>query len=494
MPSFSNSSLSNILSKGLFTTVVTGLIAYIFYRAYWLSFTYDECLSYTVLQGNEHIEKTANNHFLNTVLMFVTNALWGNSEFSLRLPNTLAFLMYLLFSVLLLRPARKKWIFFWLGFSLLLFNVFLLDFFSLARGYGLGMAFMLGSFYFIVQPIPTTTLAPAAFNKVLNKDILYSILLAFVATLANLSMINFLITVLLIGSIKHWWYATAKLLVWQYVVIGILALAMLGVNMNTLLFLKDAGELYHGTDNLNQTFTSVIYHCFYFSPYDDIAEVLFKMVCLGFWILGTVLVVVTKGRSTQLLISGAIFIILLLGVISEYILFGAKYPADRTALVFIITGSLFIYYTLLTLRDYGRIGRGIATSLALALSILVSYHFSVNANLEYCQVWKYDYGGKRMMQHIQQLTINHPEEQVSISNDWHFIPSILYYTERYHINMAYPSGGESPDNQTTFIYTWSSDAPKPNYTAIERFDAHGNTLFIRNDKIDVFYPKRRIHH
>ncbi len=479
----------NTRSKTVLTTVIIGLIGYVFYRAYFLSFTHDECLSYSIICGDQYQAKTANNHFLNTVFMHITNALWGNSEFSLRLPNALAFLLYLFFSLRLLRAASQKWLLFCLGFSLLLFNTFVLDFFSLARGYGLSLSFALGGFYFITKPIPDNS-SDSLFNKTLNKDILYSVLLAFFASLANLAMINFLITVLLIGGIKHVWYATERLLRWQYIVVAIATVIMLAVNINPLLYLKEAKQLYHGTASLNEAFTSVVEHCFYFSPYDYIAENLFKVVCVIFWLLGITLTFLTKGRSTQLLISSAVFIILLLGIISENLLFEAKYPADRTTLIFIITGSMLIYHTLLALYDYSKTGRGVANCLALTISVMMGYHFSVNANLEYSQVWRYDYGGKHVMQHIQQLTKNHQEE-VTIRYYWAFKPSIQYYKERYALNLNLVE--DAPDNQTTFIYTWKNADPIPNYTAIQIFPTNNNTLFIRNDKIDQFYPVCKIY-
>ena len=104
--------------------------------------TYDEAYSLTVFaQSAGYLlwMDQANNQLLNTVLIYVIKSSLGNSEFMLRLPNVLCGFLYL--SVAVRFANRTK--FPVLAFSLLVFLPYLMDFFSLARGYGIATSFVL---------------------------------------------------------------------------------------------------------------------------------------------------------------------------------------------------------------------------------------------------------------------------------------------------------------------------------------------------------------
>ena len=88
----------------------------------------------------------ANNHFLNTFLVAVSAQLFGISEWVLRLPNVLAFLLF------------ARYVFLWgveikgtlakILFPITIYaSLFIIEFFALARGYGLSMAFLLAGAY-----------------------------------------------------------------------------------------------------------------------------------------------------------------------------------------------------------------------------------------------------------------------------------------------------------------------------------------------------------
>src|SRR5882672_8620191 len=88
-------------------TIYFALFAYVALRAYHLSFTHDESLSYTILKGNESLKNTANHHVLNTYLMECCSWAFGGSELSLRLPNVLSFFVYLFCSYKLLKDTNR---------------------------------------------------------------------------------------------------------------------------------------------------------------------------------------------------------------------------------------------------------------------------------------------------------------------------------------------------------------------------------------------------
>lgn len=126
------------------------LFIYVVIRANNLSFTHDESLSYAILFDNPMAIQTANNHILNTLFMWLSSLFFGNSEIALRLPNILSFGLYLYASFVIFKETKNAWLMA-LGSCLILLNPFLIDYFSLARGYGISLGCMMLSLYFFLR-------------------------------------------------------------------------------------------------------------------------------------------------------------------------------------------------------------------------------------------------------------------------------------------------------------------------------------------------------
>src|SRR5581483_8855037 len=82
----------------------------------------------------------ANHHFLNTLLMRLSTAIFGVSEWSLRLPALGGAALYFTAVYRLCRKAFGEGWMFLLAVALLSLNPFVLDFMAAARGYGLALA------------------------------------------------------------------------------------------------------------------------------------------------------------------------------------------------------------------------------------------------------------------------------------------------------------------------------------------------------------------
>src|ERR1035438_9323453 len=97
------------INKILFI-IAAFLFIYIVLRAYLLSITFDESFTYIdfiktkfIFKFKEHKISDANNHILNTWLMELSSKVFGTSEFTLRLPNVMAHLVFLFYSAKLVR-------------------------------------------------------------------------------------------------------------------------------------------------------------------------------------------------------------------------------------------------------------------------------------------------------------------------------------------------------------------------------------------------------
>ena len=119
-------------------------------RAFILSITHDEALtlfwhvpgSVTAIFLYSTPGLPDNNHLLHTLLVKLTTTLFGTSEFVLRLPSLAGCALYLLGSyrsLSLITRGRGLVI----GALLLSLHPYLIDYFSVARGYSLGLGFFI---------------------------------------------------------------------------------------------------------------------------------------------------------------------------------------------------------------------------------------------------------------------------------------------------------------------------------------------------------------
>ncbi len=165
-------------------------IGYEILRAVRVPFTIDESSTYLNYLSSNILAvfdlNSANNHLLNTVLAKITCSLGGSSEFILRLPNLLAYLIYLLFSFRILDRFIKNKIIVVCGFLLLNANPYVLDFFSLCRGYGLSLAFLLAALFYFFSFLEKAIASPMDGYRDLSR----SLAAALLAVLSNFSLLN----------------------------------------------------------------------------------------------------------------------------------------------------------------------------------------------------------------------------------------------------------------------------------------------------------------
>jgi 4-amino-4-deoxy-L-arabinose transferase-like glycosyltransferase len=160
------------------------------YRAATLSFGIDESLSFAIFTWKPYWGRTANNHLLNTALMHWSSVLFGNSELSLRLPNLAAHGLYLLSVLALVKRVRDPTLQV-IGFVLFTLNLLLAEYFIVARGYGLAVAFEMLSLYLFVRAYQQ------AGQGHLARDLYLSVGAGALAVLSNFAWANYFVPLLL---------------------------------------------------------------------------------------------------------------------------------------------------------------------------------------------------------------------------------------------------------------------------------------------------------
>ena len=234
---------SKFVFKYEYIYLIIGILffAYVLIRSILVSVTFDEAwtLHDFVTQSYYNIFTftpcDANNHILNTISIKTLYYIFPNTLFVARIPNLLAFLLFIYFSFQICKTFLSKKI----GiacFALLLLNPFVLDFFSQARGYGLAIAFQMGSIYFLMKYLIEAN----------NKEIIKMMLFSFLSVLSVFSMINFYlaqICILLLATlINRQKYSLKMILLY-----GVTSSFLLGILiMGPILKLFERHSFYHG--------------------------------------------------------------------------------------------------------------------------------------------------------------------------------------------------------------------------------------------------------
>ncbi len=367
------------------------LLAYTVLRAIHVSFTWDETWSYIhYVVPREYFQTAfdamgANHHLLNVWGMIAADSLFGNSELALRLPALLAHAVYLYATARIALQARSSVVAI-MGFIVLNAHTYLLDFFALARGYGLAIGFMMLSLWWA--------------TRYLNggrrlKWLVLAMLAAIFSALANLTMVNYLLALaagftlfivvpFLRGNdrpvLRQLWAVA------QAVCVGLAATLPIAIP------LAKGDSLYFGCDSFwGCTLVTFSDRLLYFqhygvatAPHVAFAVVLLlPLVCVGLALLAAF----RSGwwRNLRPMLFGAVVLITCVGAsFMQDLLLGTPFPQHRTAL-FLLPLFLFTPVSgLVAWSGHGRAPRAWATLLALPLLI----HFARSANLTYAAEWR----------------------------------------------------------------------------------------------------------
>lgn len=388
------------------------VFVYVCWRAYRIGFTHDESLSFTLIQGDLTQCWTANNHWGNTLLMWLSASIFGNAEWALRLPNVLSFLVFS-YSIYLIHKKflTSTWSF-WIAYPILLLNPFILDFFSLARGYGLGLSFFSMAFYFGLKFCFASN-----FKNNLLKLFLFSLLCiysnyAFMLPIACILITTFLFHLNFI--FQHWK---------QIFIPTILFILLMIPALWNILYLSKLGELYAG--GTNNVYRDTIRSIFNFSYYNDWYD--FTLLAFISW-SALLFFGFLSFANTQL---NLLKIMLCLLVILPTMLFATMeigFAKDRAAQYWMVVLG---YFSLFFSDDLLKTNKKWNAKILLLIPGFISFfsfiQFGLLANDSHTQIWKNDAEIKQALEILEQKT--DPNFNYRMGINWLFEPTINYYIE-----------------------------------------------------------------
>jgi hypothetical protein len=403
-------------------------------RASLLGLTYDEAYTYfhyvgaplgVVVGFGGGAE--ANNHTLNSLLMTASVRLLGSSELALRLPNVLAYVGYAAAVLAIGRRLRHGLAELALA-VLLLLNPFVIELFSMARGYGLALAFAAGS---LVSLMPRT-LPDGERGRPLR-----GALLAACAVLASLTFLDFFLPV----WIAALWSGRASRAAGErrsgadsrilgIVSVGAAVAAYAGL---AIWRLRARAQLYYGGGRgfWADTVDSLIRCTLYLRPYASGARtVLWILVLLALGAAAWLAARDRRERSLRLIL-GILAGGCLLGVVA-HVLLGAPFRINRTA-AWIVPVFLVVVGLLLD-RGLDSPSRGIrgATAAGCVLAAACGAgHFAASANTRYAILQLHDADTRELVLDLERL---HSERRLEhgtrVFASWELRPSLDYYRTR----------------------------------------------------------------
>lgn len=336
MTEFAQSINTRFNSLFTFSCIATFILVII--RSSLVPFAHDEVATFyyyiqseSFLPFNSHID--ANGHFLNSFLSWISYNFFGSSEFSLRLPGLLAFV------ILCLSVYKFNKSFTTLTSKIILSGSFILsfhilNFYSLCRGYGLSISFlMLGLYYFF------TYLKSLKFT-----DLIKCYLFLHLALSAGLTLV---FTLLIIGSVVALFQLKNKLLFKaNNLIIHAIYFSLILFWIKYGFYLQENGALYYGGGDSYWTVTFKSLIDTVFIP----NIVVYITVLLLFAFVATVWLRQFLAKKLQFIfesrfaISFMILAVLIMAFYLLKLLLGVNYPEDRTGLFFYILFSLSVAF------------------------------------------------------------------------------------------------------------------------------------------------------
>ncbi len=430
------------------------LIVYFGIRAVKIGFTIDESSSFLNLMNasitdlfyNKQFWITANNHPVNSLFMQLGHKLFGAEEWALRwcgMTGGLIFLLYTMRLVCLWLPM-SSWRFF-AACGVFLLNPYMVEFFSLGRGYGLCLGFeMAGLFYFF------------RWIKKNESDVdLFKTSMSFsLGILSNFTLMDivppFIIIVLIIIYSKSSTQITIfdyfKRLLWMFIPL-LLTLILI---YKPLSWIRAGGEFHYGPISFWETWRVLIQR-FVYNPKPDSLWTQVPVLFTGTLLFVMMAYFILKryknyGFSWNIsLFAGALLTLFTMWVtVAQYLILDTHYLTDRTALLFYPLLSLVVVLTLISFEDRAKFsGRAWAF-----ISFFLMFNFLIKANFKNFDEWRWEEFTRDAVYYANEKW--NSGQKIKYEVGWQFNPTTRFYQKTRALNNIEPI--EFNDNHDDALY------------------------------------------
>lgn len=452
----------------LFFTFIFGIciLCFLIYKASHTSFTHDEAFTYTRYVHQSFFDILSfnhpylNNHILNTLLMKYSEMFFGKHELSLRLPAILAFVLYSVFIVLWsLRNFPTLLLPIYLLFTL---NPYLLDFFCLARGYGLSIGFLMASIYYLTTYFKTKK----------TKYLVLHHIVVLLAIFSNFSMLNYFVVSFIVfnlieliqhykkdNSFKSFSFFTVNRINFICVIGYVVFLFEPIRRLSTITLLDFGGKQGFLSDTVTSLIEDLFYDCAISSNVILIIKAIIVVVFV-FSLFGLVKIFFVKKHTefinnyNMVFVSFIIIGMLLISIV-QHVIIGNDYYVHRFAIfyypLFIALFCVVSFY----LIDV----KLMKTHICIFSIVVIALMFNLykNHSLTYYKDWKWDMNTNLIVKQIMQEKKEYPNKNIRLGCNWLFEPTINFYRYIWNISEITPAHRRGVSNNDDYWYVFTTD-------------------------------------
>jgi hypothetical protein len=427
-------------SRSILIGVALFAMAWAIARAAIQSITIDEAVTFNVFVfERRYLWYAANNHILNSILMYGFTKLLGISQFTTRLPALIGAALYIGAAYRLCRLLTTALLVQLTVFVCLVFNPFVFDHLVAARGYGLALAFLMWAMVYSAESyLRQYPLVVAC---------AVSSLCAGMSVNANFSF-AFVNAVLMVAIFLCARYQRPSEWIRIMAACTVPGAGIITIVSGDALFHTRPGELIYGARSLGETFGSILESSLFRSPLDFLAPVVFPLA--GITGLLWLLYLLRRRAKSRIAIFGwaaaAIFAATIAIHWTAFRLFGLLLPKDRTALFFFPI-FMIVAGVLASIPPLSPLGRYLRASFLGALAMMAVYFLSC-LRLTYFREWYWDADVQKTYTVLSCLNREHQVTQVT--STWPYRSALNFY------QIAQPTSiqaiDENFDPQQTQVY------------------------------------------
>ena len=487
-------------------TILAGLgfFVYCVLRAYFVGIVHDEAYTFEYFIKGEFKEiisqqhTTLNNHMLNSVLVKISYMLFGAHVFFLRLPTLLLFGVYLVYTFKLLKRTLSPLLLL-PSFIILCSNPFLLDFFSLARGYAGAITVMMVCLYYTGEYISGRC---TSIRNLWRIAITSSLTLLF-----HFGMLNFFVP--FAGIFMTWLFLRAIFdkdksttvlrkffsLAWRpLLVYGLLAIYVIPLIIHFkekgefTVWMPNNGSLHDSIASLLSTASYLKYPSIGYDTWVKVSCFIF-FVLMSLWTVIVLTSILFKGKIKYppfAVFSWAIIIVITIFILLQHVLLKNDFPIER----FILFAWPLLLLPLVYLFGvfYQMHSSFIFIAIICALGCVL--HLVYSANFSYALTWSYDAKVKTVINRLEEIHKQYPSMDMNVGCTWKMEPQMNYY--RFYKGLywlrAFHREGFNKRQQFYYVFDEEKDSlPTSNITAIYSDPFTKATLF-KNNNPDTSAP------
>lgn len=422
-----------------------------------------------------------NNHILNTLLLKINIIIFGDHLITNRIHNALAFIPFFIFSILIAKKVTPVFLFQCFFLAMISLQPYLLDFFSVSRGYGLSVVFQVISIYYAI--IYTQSYQ--------SKNLLFSLSFAAIGVLANFTLLNYFIPlsiILLYYSIKIHYNANTKELTKVFVgaitimlILGTICYLPFTRMMATNQFVFWSSNNFF-SDTVIPLFSSLRSGVYYFNTSDKNYAIFFLIYLISL----TFISIFLFGKNLQNKRMTILSLLFLFGTILynnvQFYILKVPFLNARTSLLFVplVAFNIFSMISELNYKTY-KLTRVIAISTIL----FCAQHFIRGYNGRVNYEWYFDQNTYEVLDEIMyRINSENRLKPVLLDCHWYYHPSLTY-----HINQKYrgiitlvPYHKETnPESDAVFYFAEpnESNTLDPKFDRVKDFGLNQSVLWLK---------------